>query len=153
MVLKAIAALLLPFGMSGCSSVYDLRAVVLDGKVAFVPTEVDFRGDPDCIKFISVSANDGPPPTPEEGDTIGLVENGTYWYQSFAVTSCENPFPVVYGESLAGPPFGENYPDVVKPKPLRVGVVYEVTTLSDGSAYGGGKFMINDQRKLVNLPG
>jgi hypothetical protein len=40
----------------------------------------------------------------------------------------------------------------VKAKPLRIGVVYEVTTSSEGSAYGGGKFTITEQRKVLDLP-
>jgi hypothetical protein len=152
MAYKATAALFLPLALSGCSSTYDVRALVLDGKVAFVPTDTDIWGDPDCIYSISVSAVDGPSAKPEEGDSIGMVEHGVYWNESFAVTSCDNPFPVVYGEELIGPPFRENYEYVVKAKPLRIGVVYEVTTASNGSAYGGGKFMITEQRRVVNLP-
>ena len=45
----------------------------------------------------------------------------------------------------------ENYEYVVKPKPLRVRVVYEVTTASKASACGGGKFMLAEQRSVVNL--
>ncbi len=152
MTYKTTAALFLTLALSGCSSTYDLRAVVLDGKVAFVPTETDIWGEPDCIYSISVSAVDGPPAMPGDGDSIGMVEHGVYWNESFAVTSCDNPFPVVYCETLGGPPFRENYEYVVKPKPLRIGVVYEVTTASNGSAYGGGTFMITEQRRVVNLP-
>ncbi|MET4132550.1 hypothetical protein ABIE62_001685 [Porphyrobacter sp. MBR-155] len=152
MLYRTTAALILILALSGCSSVYDVRAVVIDGKVAFVPTDTDIWGEPDCIYSISVSAADGPSTNPEEGDSLGMVENGMYWHESFAVTSCENPFPVVYGEPLKGPPFRENDEYAVKAKPLRVGVVYEVTTVSEGSASGVGKFMVTEQRRVVNLP-
>ena len=152
MFYRTVAAVFLTFALSGCSSVYDLRAVVIDGKVAFEPTDTDIWGKPDCIYAIWVSAVDGPPATPEEGDSIGMVEHGTYWHTGFAVTSCENPFPIIYGERLKGPPTQKNDGYVVKAKPLRIGVVYEVTTASDGSASGGGKFMITEQRTVVNLP-
>ena len=152
MIYKTTVALFLTLALSGCSSTYDLHAVVLDGRVAFEPTETDIWGEPDCIYSISVSAVDGASAKPGGGDSIGMVEHGVYWNESFAVTSCENPFPIIYGETLAGPPFRENYEYVVKPKPLRIGVVYEVTTASNGSAYGSGKFMITEQRRVVNLP-
>jgi hypothetical protein len=76
MLIKAIVALSLPFALSGCSSEYDLRTVMLEGKVAFEPSERDIWGDPDCIRSIWVSPVDGLGAIPEEGDRIGLVENG-----------------------------------------------------------------------------
>ena len=151
MFYRPTAALFLILALSGCSSIYEVRAVIVDGKVAFVPAQTDIWGEPDCIYNIYVSAEEGPPETPQAGDSVGMVENGVYWHEGFAVTSCENPFPIVYGDPLKGPPFREGDGDRVKAKPLRVSVVYEVTTASQGSAYGGGKFMITNQRKIVNL--
>lgn len=138
--------------LGSCSSGYFIRAVVVDGQIAFVPTDTDIWGEPDCIYSIDVSTKDGPPATAQEGDNAGMVTNGMYWNQSFAVTSCENPFPVIYGSRLKGPPFREVEEYRVEAKPLRIDVVYQVSTASNGSAYGYGKFMITDDRKIVNLP-
>jgi hypothetical protein len=151
MILRTVVAVSLILTLTGCSSVYDIRAVVLGGRLAFVPAETDLWGEPDCIYSITVAAINGPPATPASGDRAGMVANGVYCYKVFDVSSCENPFPVFYGTELTGPPFREvdEYP--VAAKPLRIGVVYEVAAGSQGSAYGGGKFMITDERKVVNL--
>ena len=153
MRLRLLAALAVVAALNGCSSSYDLRAVAIGGKLAFVPAETDLWGEPDCIYSISVSAEDGrAAPRATKADDARMVANGVYWKKTFEVTSCENPFPVFYGAKLKGPPFSEDQGYNVEAKPLRRGVVYEVKTSSEGSAYGGGKFVITDERKIVNLP-
>ena len=150
---RLLALLPLTAALNGCSSAYDLRAVVIGGKVAFVPAETDIWGRPDCIYSISVSALGGPALKAKMTDDARMVANGSYWNKTYEVTSCDNPFPVFYGAKLKGPPFYKNQKSYnVEAKPLREGVVYEVSTSSEGSAYGGGKFVITDERRIVNLP-
>lgn len=151
MSLRPIFAVCAFLSLGGCSSVYEIEATVIDGNIAFV-ADTNFWGNPHCIYSISVSAVDGPSAIPLEGDSLKMVENGVYWNKAFAVTSCDNPFPIKYGARLQGPPFPEVDAYSVEAKPLRIGVVYEVTTSSSGSAYGGGKFKITEQRTVINLP-
>ena len=81
-----------------------------------------------------------------------MVGNGVYWYRSFAVTSCDNPFPITYGSELQGPPFREDDQDEVEAKPLLPGFTYEVTAASNGSEYGGGMFRLAEDGLVENLP-
>ena len=153
MTARTITALILAFILSSCSTAYDLKAILVDGAVAFVPEDTDIWGnpDPDCFYSISVSIVDGPAATPAAGESVGMVKNGTYWNKTFAVTSCDNPFPVTYGAKLRGPPFRKNYEYEVEAKPLLPGFTYEVSASSNGSAYGGGKFRLTKQGTVENL--
>jgi hypothetical protein len=143
------------FALGSCSYSYDLLAVAIDGRLAFT---VDPSSDhkPDCIRSIDVSVDKGGPiAQPSVGDDDRLVRNGgVYWWKSFEVTSCPNPFPIFYGQRLKGIPFtyGDGKPDSVEAKPLRIGVVYEVTASSSGSGYGGGWFRITKDGRVENLP-
>jgi hypothetical protein len=88
------------------------------------------------------------------GDDRRLVLNGgVYWWKSSEVTSCANRFPIFYGQQIEGPPFiyGDGASSV-EAKPLRIGVVYEVSTSGDG-AYGSGWFRINKGGRVENLTG
>lgn len=154
MTARTISALIFAFILSSCSSVYDLRATLIDGKIAFVPENTDRWGnpDPDCFYSISVSIVDGPPAKPKEGESDGLVGNGVFWNKTFAVTSCDNSFPITYGAELRGPPFRKDYETQVEAKPLLPGFTYEVSASSKGSAYGGGKFRLTEQGTVENLP-
>ena len=139
--------------VSGCSSVYDIRATVIDGTLAFVADTYWF-GNPDCVRSITVEAVDGPPAAPGPGDDASAVQRGVYWQQIFASPSCENPFPVKYGARLSGPlfVFSDGETKSVQAKPLMRGVTYEVAAESSGSAYGGGRFRITEDGKVINLP-
>ncbi|GGC16705.1 hypothetical protein GCM10011494_39500 [Novosphingobium endophyticum] len=139
--------------VTGCSSTYDIHATVIDGTVAFV-ADTNLLGNPDCVGSISVEADDGPPAIPAPGDDVDAVRRGTYWEETFASPSCENPYPVKYGATLMGPPFvyADGQTKSVKAKPLVRGVTYTVTARSSGSAYGGGKFRLTMNGKVTNLP-
>lgn len=151
---KTSTALILAFILSSCSSVYDLKAISVNGEVAFIPENEDIWGkpSPDCFYSIYVSIVDGPPATPKAGDSVGMVKNGVYWHRSFAVTSCDNPFPITYGSELQGPPFRESNQQEVEAKPLLPGFTYEVSASSNGSEYGGGMFRLTEQGSVENLP-
>lgn len=141
--------LLLPL-LGSCSYIYELLAVTINGQVAFTvdPTS---NNQPDCLRVIAVSADDGEPfAKPEPGDEKGLVENGgVYWWDFRDVRPCENQFPVIYGERLVGPPAdGIGY---VKAKPLRQGVVYSVNTSGNGGN-GSGWFKIQSNGEIDNYP-
>jgi hypothetical protein len=131
-----------------------LLAIVIGGRLAFIVDPSSNR-KPDCIRSIDVSADKGEPiASPAPGDDEELVRNGgVYWKKSFEVASCPNPFPIFYGQSLKGDPFiyQDGKPSSVEPKPLRIGAVYEVTTSSSGSGYGGGWFRITPDRRVENF--
>ena len=137
---RAFYPLLLLPALSSCSYAYDLMAVMIDGRLAFVvDTSSDYQ--PDCLSSINVQADDdGPPASPAPGDDRRLVENGNvYWWDYRDVRSCENGFPIFYGRPLTGPR-AENI-GYVSAKPLKRGVVYRVDTSGEG-AYGFGWFQI-----------
>ncbi len=103
---RAIATFLLAFALNGCSSTYDIRAVVLNGKLAFVPTTTDIWGKPDCIYFISVSAVNGPPAMPTKGGSasmVGLIT--TLTYEVSATLSVIQGLTVPWVETYGAGPF------------------------------------------------
>lgn len=147
-VLVLVAALTL----GSCSYGYDILAVAINGRLAFV---VDPRSSykPDCIRSINVSVDRGGPIAhPGPGDDVALVRNGgVYWWKSTEVTSCENPFPIFYGQQIKGPPFiYNNGPSSVEAKPLRVGVLYEVE-MDGAGASAMGWFRIDKRGHIENL--
>ena len=152
LVNRLAVAIFLVTALSGCSSVYDIRTVVIDGKIAFIPTSTFFWNRPDCINGISVRAMELPQVTTRASEDIGIPEDSIVWERDFDNDTCENPFPVKYGSVLRGGPWPDMQDDDIEAQPLRVGVVYEVSTRSDGSATGYGKFRIGDNRKVENLP-
>lgn len=150
---RTVIVLVLLLALGSCSYSYDLLAVAIDGRLAFI---VDQHSGykPQCIDFIEVSVDKGGPLAhATAGDDEALIRNGgVYWWNSFEVSSCENRFPIFYAQRLTGPPFtyqdGER--DSVEAKPLRIGAVYEVSTSGDG-AYGSGWFRISRNGRIENL--
>ncbi len=144
--------------LGSCSYSYDVLAVVIGGKLAFIVDPSSGR-EPECIDAIHVSTDKGETATAKAaaGDEEQLVANGVFWWKS--MQHCENPFPVFYGQTLKGerliygkgPPGDGKASSVVEAKPLHVGVVYEVFT-SSGSGYGGGWFRITHDRRVENWP-
>ena len=150
----AIFAIIAAISLGSCSYSYDLLAVTVGGRLAFI---VDPHSDhqPNCVGSIDVSVDKGGPTAQAAAaDDVGLVRNGgVYWWKSTEVTSCENVFPIFYGQEIKGRPFiyDDGKPSSVEAKPLRIGVVYEVTTSSSGSGYGGGLFRIKKGGRIENL--
>lgn len=134
--------------LTGCSYGYDLRAIVLAGRLAFVVDPAS-QQDANCIRSISVSAESGPAAAPSDGDDRQLVKHGVVWSKDTAVTECLNRFPILYGQPLTGQPF---LPPGVAAKPLRVATVYTVETTGSGSGYGSGRFRIRRDHTVENLP-
>ena len=139
--------------VSGCSSTYVIRATIIDGAIAFV-ADTDFFGNPDCFGSIIVATDNGPSAGQGPNDDVSAVRRKVYWQQMFASPSCENSFPVKYGSRLSGPTF--IFPDgetgIVRAQPLARGNTYSVFAESSGSAYGGGKFRITEEGRVINLP-
>lgn len=150
-VLLAVSALALP----SCSHMYDLRAIVIDGRIAFV-VDPKSKRKADCIRSIHVQTAQGETAKAKPGpnDAEGLVRNGVFWWKDYSVDECLNKFPIRYGQPLSGQPFVYSDRDTkgVEAKPLIVGVVYYVQTASAGSGYGSGRFRIRADRTVENLP-
>jgi hypothetical protein len=144
-----LCAPLMAFALGSCSYAYDLNAVMIDGRVAFV-VDPSSHQQPDCVRSIYVDADHGEPKAiPVEGDDVGLVSNGSvYWWDFRDVSSCDNPFPVFYGDELKGKP-SENV-GYVAPKPLLLDVVYQVGAESRGSGYGTAWFKIRLGGEIEN---
>lgn len=100
--------------LAGCSYHYDLRAVVLNGKIAFVPRDEKSTG---CISDFNV--------TTETGEVVWELDAGRY-----LPPPCVNRFPIVYGSVPQG------MVEKVPAKPLRAGMLYKVEGW-DGDTYSG----------------
>ena len=149
--LRLLGISLAALALGSCSYTYDLLAVVIGGRLAFI---VDPSSDrkPNCIRSIDVSVDKGGPHAkPAKGDEeLSVTNGGVYWQKTFNVGSYPNPFPVFYGAPLKGVPSRDV--GSVEAKPLHVGVLYEVTAESSGSGYGGGWFRITEERRVENFP-
>lgn len=142
---------LVALSVTGCSSVYRVKAVVLAGRIAFI-VDPQSRHQPSCVTDIDVIASGPARARPASGDDVSRVRYGTFWHESVE-DDCVDAFPIKYGQLLKGRarPFGSAI-EVVAPKPLKIGIVYEVAIISPGSAYGSGAFKILPNRTLVNVP-
>lgn len=148
MCTKFCVAVMAACALTGCSYSYELRAIALQGRLAFVVDPAS-RSKADCIRSISVSSDDDARAVASKGDDSRLVENGVFWWKDFAVDACPNHFPVLYGKPLKGTPF---LPPGVGAKPLKIGVIYSVTTSGSGSGYGSGRFRIRPDHTVENIP-
>src|SRR3546814_2295573 len=103
---RLCAATLSVLSLGSCAYAYSLRAVVIDGRLAFVVAPWSKR-HPDCMRGVVVSIDEGGPiAKPAPGDDAALVQNGgVYWWKQFDLLSCPNSFPIFYGQSLKGTPF------------------------------------------------
>ena len=125
--------------LGSCSYGFDIRAGVIDGRLAFVSNDSEW----DCIADIYVTTETPARAVPAKGDDAGLIQNGgAFWWTESPVTDCKMNFPVFYGT--------ENGRTSVAPKPLHLGVTYAVHTQGEG-AYGSGCFRITNERKVLNL--
>lgn len=139
------------FGLGSCSYVYDVVAEMIDGELTFTSDRSWFRER--CVRAIDVVAMDRDDATAAEaGDDQSLVGFGTYWSESMDY-DCGDRFPVVYGAHLSGEPLPDESSGVrVAPKKLKAEVIYRVSTVSGATGYGGGRFVINADGTVDNLP-
>lgn len=139
--------------LAGCSYPYDLQAVVIHGRLAFI-VDPGSQHKPNCFRSIHIETDEEARAAPTTGDDRKLIANGVFWWRDFAVDGCPNRFPILYGQPLSGKPFAyqDSTASAVQAKPLRIGVVYEVDTASSGSAYGSARFRIRADHTVENLP-
>ncbi|MCJ2182050.1 hypothetical protein MTR62_04935 [Novosphingobium sp. 1949] len=152
--MRLVLAALVMSALGSCSFVYDLRAVVQDGHLAFVP-EGSWLTRPDCLYAISVEAVDRAVARAEPGDDAADVARGVFWAQFMESQPCRTGFPVRYGQALEGKPFvfdGGPGSARVAAKPLQPGVLYYVFALSPGSGSGGGYFRLDGRGGVENVP-
>ena len=144
-------AMTLPLCLGACSYAYDVKAVVINGRLAFV-VDPKSRHDPSCFNAIEVVARSEARTSALPSDDVSLVEHGTFWNER-SDSECIDKFPIFYGQSLNGNSNpGEQRLRRVAAKPLRVGVVYEISITSGATGYGGGAFNILPDRRVVNVP-
>lgn len=109
-----------------------------------------YSNQPSCLRQIEVEAHSGPNST-SRGDDASRAAQGTYWFESIVHDDdCTNTFPLAYGAGLKGNP----NPDWEKigPKPLLREVVYDISTTTGATGYGGGRFIIHPDGRVENLP-
>src|SRR3546814_11654443 len=129
LLLRLAAATLIVLSLGSCSYAYSLRAVVIDGRLAFVVAPWSKR-HPDCMRGVVVSIDEGGPiAKPAPGDDAALVQNGgVYWLKQLDLLSCPNSFTIFYGHSLKGTPFGHGgeHTESVRAKPIAPGPLHQL---------------------------
>ncbi|HEY0957771.1 MAG TPA: hypothetical protein VGE05_00695 [Novosphingobium sp.] len=134
MLRRSITLGLLVTLLSGCSYSYDVLAVARGGQIAFI-VDPKSSSSPTCIRRIEVYAE---------------VERATVWRESVDYDDdCANEFPIAYGASFKGR-HQEEWP-TIPASALRRGVVYEVSTTTGATGYGGGRFVIKTDGRVENL--
>ncbi len=142
-----LGALVLSLG--ACSYTYDLRAVVKGGQVIFEVAS-DSKSQPDCLRQIAVEIDERTAISPAPGDDPTRTGYGTVWYDSVDYDeACANAFPMQYGANLKGRKQTDR--GLVSPKPLKVGVVYVVSSTTGATGYGGGRFILHANGRIENL--
>ena len=122
--------------LGSCSYLYDVVAVLQDGRVAFAVAP-DSRQQPECLRRVEVVAEE---------------QSQTVWRESVShEDACANRFPLVYGQRLSGQHQQGGSPDT-SPQSLQRGIVYEIVTTSGSTGYGGGRFVIRADGGIENLP-
>ena len=136
--------------LSGCSYSYEVIAIVIGGKIAFIVSP-NSSSRPSCVREVEVLADRENRANAGPGDDKGRVGYGTFWRDQVG-HHCTNSFPVFYGVALKGEALQlDQSTGSVSAKPLRVGVTYEVNTVSGAAGYGSGAFKITSDRKVINL--
>lgn len=140
-----ILALICLLGLGGCSYRFDVRAVMIDGRLAFVSTGRFPK--PDCISRVMIRDVEA-----------GTAQTYAAWMQTaFAWVDeggydCTDRFPLFYGEPLKGEDADRPVPATeVAPKELRVGAIYEVMIISGATGAGGGRFRLLPDGRVENL--
>ena len=135
MIRRIVQIVSLVFALSGCSYSYDVIAMSRDGHIVFV-VDPKSRQQPDCVRRIAVFAEN---------------EREPVWRESTSYDDdCANTFPVSYGLRLKGRHQEDSIPEM-KAKTLQTGIVYEVSTTTGATGYGGGRFVIHADGRIENL--
>jgi hypothetical protein len=138
----------LSISLSGCSYGYDLLAVVRDGHLTFI-VDPQSAQQPSCLRYVDVTSDltvigsDGKPYDPAPKQHTAWLENIDY------DDDCLNKFPLVYGRPLNGR--HQSGSPLITAAPLRREVIYDVTTTTGATGYGGGRFVIHADGRVENL--
>jgi len=144
---RTVAVVLIGTTLGSCSYAYGLLATVEDGQLTLV-VKPGSDHPASCFREVEVVAERGVEAQPQAGDDISRVASGTFWFESVNYDDdCANRFPLRYGSSLRGRHMG----GIVKAKPLRREVVYDVSTTSDATGYGSGRFIVHANGQIQNL--
>lgn len=120
--------------LGGCSYSYEVLAVARGGQIAFIADPKSSTA-PSCIRRIEV---------------YGEGERAPVWRESVDYEDdCANEFPVVYGTRFKGR-HQQEWP-TISAQQLRPGIVYEVSTTTGATGYGGGRFVIKVDGRVENL--
>ena len=143
MVFRALFTTVICLCLTGCSYVYDVLAVVQDGRLTFT-------ADEDCVTMVEVRAEGGEVAQPGAGDDRHLTELGTFWYQQTEFADrCKNTFPLAYGKKFEGTLTDRL--GAVSAKPLLREVIFTISTSSGSTGYGSGRFIIHSDGSVANL--
>lgn len=135
MRLVRMSAVTLLLCLCGCSYSYDVVASVENGQVVFRSASQHSHA-PDCLRRIEV---------------YSIVERKTVWRDSVDYDDdCANEFPVTYGVRLKGKKQPE-WPTIPAIR-LQIGSEYEVSTTTGATGYGGGRFHLDKDGRVVNDP-
>lgn len=122
--------------LSSCSYGYDLQAVAMNGQLMFVVSPASSQ-QPECLRDIEVVEESG------QGELA--------WSDSVSYDdACANQFPIAYGVKLKGQQLTDR--KMVSGRPLQRGVIYNVSATTGATGYGGGRFLINADGRVKNLP-
>ena len=153
---RIFLSVLCGLALGSCSSVYDLRAFQIDGRVAFEPVKRDYYwgwgdGIPECVEYIWVRRVSGDAPAMTSEDGVAALRGEVLWSRSDDRGSCANKFPITYGV-WAGDPSGEiaGYSSV-SATPLAAGETYIVETVSPGSASGSVRFKVTSDGNIATV--
>lgn len=130
-----VASLLIVLPLGGCYFSYDVRAVVIDGRLAFTTDKHWLTGEPKCVDAIEVFAY-----TPDRH---------VLWRQQAAPDVCVQDFPIFYGQPMKGA--RPDDPDAVAAEPLKPGVIYHVDTGTQIGGSGIDLFRLTPERRVENL--
>lgn len=133
-------------GLSGCSYGFDVRAVMIEGRLAFVADGAT-RGQAKCVSHIQVLPEDYP--AGRDGESTEAWAERAYAWNDYGGYDCDDRFPIFYGAPLKGQDEAR-WRDVVA-KPLRVGVTYDVSAVAGATGYGGGQFRLLPDGGVENL--
>ncbi len=139
---KSISVAVTAATLGSCSDAYDVKAIVISGKLAFVSNDPAYQ----CVANISVATDEKVEgvPTPRL-DRQPMTKGGEFWRTNNPVGGCRMGFPIIYGPN--GPHDGNRG----RPKKLHAEITYRVETEGVG-AYGFGCFRISAALKVANLP-
>jgi len=141
-----VLALISLLGLSGCSYSFDVRAVMIDGRLAFV-AEGPSSGQAKCVTSVRVLPQDYEPG--REGEPTEAWAQRAYAWSDHGDYDCDDHFPIFYGAPLKGTD-ESGLPDVAA-KPLRVGTIYEVSAVAGATGYGAGRFTLLPDGSVENL--